>query len=95
MMMNLREGQCGAVVERARRGRRETGYGPCHLQGALLELELALAGAPVAGAVGVVRVCLAGLGLGECGGAFLATGGHEGAVGVEDGEVALELISGT
>lgn len=65
---------------------------PCHLEGALLELELTLACAPITGTVNVVGVCLTCFGLWDGAGAGFRTKGHEGAVGMKDGEVAFELV---
>ena len=68
------------------------GHEPCHLQRALLKLEPAFASTPVAGTIDVVRIGLARFRLGNGSAALFPTEGHEGAVGVEDGEVALELV---
>ena len=68
------------------------GHAPRHLQRTLLKLEPALAGAPEAGAVDVVSVGFARFRFWNGGAALLATQGREGAVGVEDGQVAFKLV---
>lgn len=65
---------------------------PCHLKRAFLQLELALSRAPVPRAVVNARAQLARLCFAPSRGALLAAQHHEGAVRVEDGEVALEVV---